>query len=111
MAVRRLEMSGESAPARHDLQPRSAGCTIQRCITSGHERRETVTYMVPLAFFIPYRCNDCLRKDHLSGLVIGDLETNTGVIKMKQGILGKNLQPLFGFHFLEWESTGCHSPF
>lgn len=55
----------------------------------GHERREMVTYMALLAFFIPYRCNDCLRKDHLSTLVVGYLQINTGVVKMKQGILGK----------------------
>lgn len=76
-------------PIPHGQQSRSADRNAQRCVTLGHERRETVTYMALLAFFIPYRCNNCLGKDHLSALIVGYLQTNTGVVKMKQGILGK----------------------
>lgn len=68
-----------------------------------------VTYMAPLAFFIPYRCNDCFRKDHLSTLVVGYLQTNTGIVKMKRGILGK-ISRLCS-HFLKWEPRDAHSPF
>jgi hypothetical protein len=81
------------------LQSRSIDCAAQRCVTLGHERREMVTYMAPLAFFIPYRCNDCLRKDHLSTLVVGYLQANTGIVKMKQGIRGgkKSQDSVFTF--------------
>lgn len=104
LAVTRLARGGEPAPIPHGLQTRSADCAAQRCLTLGHERREMVTYMALLAFSILYRCNDCLRKDRLSTLVVGYLQINTGVVKMKQGILGKKSQDL-GFSLSE---VGVH---
>lgn len=70
-----------------------------------------VTYMASLAFFIPYRCNDCLRKDHLSTLVVGYLQANTGIVKMKQGIQGGKKISRLCFHFLKWEPRDALSPF
>lgn len=99
------ERGGDSAAVPQGLQSRSADCAAQRGVTLGHERREMVTYMASLAFFIPYRCNDCLRKDHLSTLVVGYLQTNTGIVKMKQRILGEKKSQDCVLHFLKWEST------
>lgn len=60
------------------------------------------THVAPFAFVISHRRNDRLRKNHLSSLVVGDLEENKDGQCETEGILGKFLKVVFcGFLFSE----------